>query len=62
MWNVFELVASGDTYIYKLLWSFNGTDGVAPYCSPILNSAGNLYGVTSGGGANNLGTMYEVTP
>jgi uncharacterized repeat protein (TIGR03803 family) len=59
---VFELVASGDTYIYKLLWSFNGTDGAAPYSSPILNSAGDLYGVTSGGGANNLGTMYEVKP
>jgi len=59
---VFELEASGDTYVYKLLWSFKGTDGAAPYSSPILNSAGDLYGVTSGGGANNLGTMYEVTP
>ncbi len=59
---VFELVASGDTYKYKLLWSFNGTDGAAPYSSPILNSAGDLYGVTSFGGANNQGTMYEVTP
>jgi uncharacterized repeat protein (TIGR03803 family) len=59
---VFELVASGDTYTYKLLLSFIGTDGAAPYSSPILNSAGALYGVTSGGGVNNLGTMYEVTP
>jgi uncharacterized repeat protein (TIGR03803 family) len=59
---VFELVASGDTYKYKLLWSFNGTDGTAPSGYPILNSAGDLYGITSIGGANNLGTMYEVTP
>ncbi len=59
---VFELVANGDTYTYKVLWRFNGTDGAAPYSSPILNSAGDLFGVTSGGGANNLGTMYEVTP
>ncbi|MFZ1918933.1 MAG: choice-of-anchor tandem repeat GloVer-containing protein [Terriglobales bacterium] len=59
---VFELVANGDTYEYKVLWRFNGTDGAAPYSSPILNSAGDLFGVTSAGGANNLGTMYEVTP
>ncbi len=59
---VFEMVASGDTYKYKLLWKFNGTDGAAPGSSPILNSAGDLYGVTSTGGANNLGAMYEVKP
>jgi uncharacterized repeat protein (TIGR03803 family) len=59
---VFELVADGDTYKYKVLWRFNGTDGAAPNSSPILNSAGDLYGLTSSGGANNLGTMYEVTP
>ena len=59
---VFELVASGDTYEYRVLWKFNGTDGAMPYSSPILNSAGDLYGVTSAGGANNSGTMYEVTP
>jgi uncharacterized repeat protein (TIGR03803 family) len=59
---IFELVASGDTYKYKVLWRFNGTNGAAPYSSPILDSAGDLYGVTSTGGANNLGTMYEVTP
>ena len=59
---IFELVASGDTYEYKVLWRFTGTDGAAPYSSPFLNNAGDLYGVTSTGGANNLGTMYEVTP
>jgi len=59
---IFELVASGDTYKYKLLWKFNGTDGAAPSASPILNSAGDLYGVTAIGEANNLGAMFEVKP
>ena len=59
---VFELVASGDTYKYKLLWKFNGTDGAAPYSNPILSSTGDLLGVTSIGGANNMGAMYQVTP
>jgi uncharacterized repeat protein (TIGR03803 family) len=59
---IFELAADGDTYKYKVLWRFTGTDGANPYYPPFLNSAGNFYGVTSIGGANNLGTMYQVTP
>jgi uncharacterized repeat protein (TIGR03803 family) len=59
---VFELVADGDTYTYKVLWKFTGADGAAPYSNPILNSSGDLYGVTSIGGANNQGAVYEVTP
>lgn len=57
---LFELAVDGDTYKYKLLWSFNGTDGDGP-SQPILSSD-TLYGVTSSGGANNGGTMFEVTP
>jgi uncharacterized repeat protein (TIGR03803 family) len=59
---LFELVPNGDTYKYKLLWSFNGTDGASPQAAPFLSSAGDLYGVTAVGGANNGGTMFEVTP
>ena len=58
---VFELVPNGNTYKYKLLWSFNGTDGASPASAPSLNSSGSLYGV-AGGGANSEGTIYEVTP
>ena len=47
---------------YKLLRSFDGTDGASPEAVPFLNSAGDLYGVTSGGGANSFGTMYELKP
>jgi uncharacterized repeat protein (TIGR03803 family) len=57
---LFELAADGDTYKYKLLWSFNGTDGAGPD-SPTVTSAGTLYGVTGSGGANNSGTMFELT-
>jgi len=59
---VFELVVSGTTYKYQLLWSFNLASGELPYSSPILGSSGNLYGVTSDGGANDRGTVYELTP
>jgi len=59
---VFELVADGDTYKFKILWRFNGTDGAEPQTYPFLNSAGDLLGLTSAGGSNNMGTMYQVTP
>lgn len=58
---LFELAADGDTYKYKLLWRFNGTDGAQPSL-PILTSSGTLYGVTASGGTNNSGTMFELTP
>jgi uncharacterized repeat protein (TIGR03803 family) len=59
---VFKLAVSGTTYKYELLWSFNGTDGAQPYSNPFLNSSGNLYAVTWLGGANDGGTVFELTP
>jgi uncharacterized repeat protein (TIGR03803 family) len=48
----------------KVLYSFTGgADGGSPYFgSLIIDSAGNLYGATSAGGANNLGAVFKVTP
>ena len=66
---VFELVAQArkGSYKEKVLWSFNSTDGYAPSGSLILDSAGNLYGTTDGGGngypfASGYGVAFEVTP
>lgn len=61
---VFELspqVGKG-WYKAKVLWAFNGTDGVNPYCIPALDSAGNLYGTAASGGSNGAGVVFEVTP
>ncbi len=61
---VFELVApvGAGNYQEKVLWSFNGTDGLNPYCTPILDSAGNLYGTVASGGSKNAGVVFEVNP
>ncbi len=40
-----------------------GSDGVAPlYGAPLFDAAGNIYGTTTAGGANNKGTVYKLTP
>lgn len=45
----------------SILHSFDGTDGAQPYAPLVLASNGNLYGTTSIGGANNDGTVFEIT-
>lgn len=45
---------------YSVLHSFDGTDGTYPN-SLVLDAAGNLYGTTSDGGANSLGTAFTIS-
>lgn len=48
---------------FTTLYSFtNSTDGGDPSSGVILDSAGNLYGVTWNGGANGDGTLFQFTP
>ena len=42
------------------LASFDGINGANPDCDLIADAAGNLYGTTAFGGANNDGTVFEV--
>jgi uncharacterized repeat protein (TIGR03803 family) len=44
------------------LFEFNGTDGQAPRGNLTFDAAGNLYGTTAIGGADNAGTVYELSP
>ena len=37
------------------------TDGGYPFAPVLLDALGNLYGTTSGGGANNAGTVFQLT-
>lgn len=62
---VFELVNNGGSYTEKILYSFQGalvapTDGLEPEESLVMDSAGDLYGTTYGGGANGYGTVFEL--
>ena len=42
------------------LVSFNGADGLGPVAGLIADAAGDLFGTTSGGGANGAGTVFEI--
>src|SRR5271165_6609804 len=43
-----------------VLHTFSGPDGLSPYSGVTLDRAGNLYGTTYGGGASQLGTVYQL--
>ena len=57
---VYQLTTSGvETPIYE----FTGSpDGATPNAGVIFDAAGNLYGVTAGGGTANQGTVFKLTP
>jgi uncharacterized repeat protein (TIGR03803 family) len=60
---VFELKRTNQRWKETVLHSFagNGQDGASPYSGGLaLDQAGNLYGTTSRGGANGLGTVFEL--
>jgi uncharacterized repeat protein (TIGR03803 family) len=62
---VFELSpVSGGEWTEKVLYSFaaSATDGSIPTGGVIFDANGNLYGMTSGGGANGKGAVFELTP
>lgn len=64
---VFELSpAGGGTYTEAVLYSFCPQypcpDGAGPYDGMVFDTAGNLYGSTPGGGSNNYGVVFELSP
>jgi uncharacterized repeat protein (TIGR03803 family) len=59
---VYELKAG--SWTEEILHSFdiNAGDGQSPQGALVMDSAGNLYGVTPLGGGRKLGIVYELTP
>jgi uncharacterized repeat protein (TIGR03803 family) len=60
---VFELTPEGgEHWTEKVLHSFNGKDGNAPFAGLIFDAAGDLYGTTYQGGVHGWGTVFELMP
>jgi uncharacterized repeat protein (TIGR03803 family) len=60
---VFELTPDTDgEWIETVIHTFNRKDGEGPIGGLVLDKAGNIYGVTQGGGVNNSGAVFELAP
>lgn len=59
---VFELSHTSSGWVENVLHTFERSDGLFPYGGLIADSAGNFYGSASGGGPNQGGTVYELSP
>jgi uncharacterized repeat protein (TIGR03803 family) len=59
---IFRITPAG---VEATLYTFGAsgfTDGQYPYAGLTLGTDGNFYGTTSGGGENQMGTVFKVTP
>jgi uncharacterized repeat protein (TIGR03803 family) len=59
---VYELSPSAGSWSIRVLHIFDGATGRWPEAGLIMDSAGNLYGTTTGGGPSNGGTVFELSP
>ncbi len=56
--------SSNGTWTEQVLYSFQGplTDAFWPQAGLAIDGDGNLFGTTTGGGTNNTGTAFELSP
>jgi uncharacterized repeat protein (TIGR03803 family) len=54
--------AGQTTWVHTILYSFSHTVGQRPNWGLVRDAAGNLYGTTTSGGANDFGTVFELSP
>ncbi len=59
---VFEIAKTANGYANAptTLVSFNSSNGAQPFGSLIVDANGNLFGMTSSGGANGYGTVFKI--
>src|ERR1022692_4306359 len=60
---VFKITQGGTlTTLYSFCPQTNCTDGTGPQAGLVQAANGDLYGTTIGGGANDDGTIFKITP
>ena len=59
---VYELTPTAGGWSERVLYNFDGPSGSKPMAGLTRDAAGNLFGTTCYGGANNQGTVFKLTP
>jgi uncharacterized repeat protein (TIGR03803 family) len=60
---VFKLIPQKDgSWALQTLHSFTGAQGKGPRLNPVMDSSGNIFGVTRSGGPYGFGTIYKLAP
>lgn len=60
---VFKMTPSGSDWILNTIYTFtDGGDRGGPAYNLLIDSAGNIYGTTLGGGEDGCGTIFELSP
>jgi uncharacterized repeat protein (TIGR03803 family) len=59
---VFCFTLTSGKWKFKSIYSFDGLDGLQPAGNLALDDAGNLYGATYEGGANDWGAIFQLVP
>ena len=59
---VYELSPSGSGWSERTIHDFSGSDGIFPQAGLIFDGSGNLYGAAAGGGSQQGGNVYRLTP
>jgi uncharacterized repeat protein (TIGR03803 family) len=59
---IFSFTLESGKWKFKSIYSFNGLDGLQPAGNLALDNAGNLYGATYEGGANDWGALFQLVP
>ncbi len=58
---VFQLSGTKHTTLTTII-AFKGTNGAMPYSSVTVDGSGNLFGVTTGGGKDKEGVLFQIKP
>lgn len=59
---IFSFTQQSGRWEFAPVYSFSGLDGLQPSGHLAFDSAGNLYGATYEGGANDWGTVFQLVP
>jgi uncharacterized repeat protein (TIGR03803 family) len=59
---IYSLTQDADRWKFAVEYSFDGLDGLRPSGNLAFDTAGNLYGATYEGGANDWGSIFQLLP